>query len=859
MRTLAISVLIFLLRFTRSKKELLSLSAPGNITLGGLFPIHSRVANLNADFSSEPHSSACVNFNEDAFFWMYGMIFAIEEVNRKEIFPGITLGYHIFDTCATTSKAVEATLTFLEEIGNREVPAGQIGTSPLVIIGDGDSAQTIPVAQILSPNSIPQISYGATSSLLSNKQRFQTFLRTVPSDVHQTQAIAKLIVHYDWKWIAIIASDDEYGKNGVANLEPMLEKYGVCIEFTLWITKNTFPHSYKTAIEVVQASTVEVIVAFAIDSDIELLMKELASKKINKTWVATEAWISSHLINIPENADLLEGTVGFDLSSYHLDNFNVHLEKYITSNENNFVQEYWRKQFNCEFGSHIGNISSSRPHCTESNVMNNPSVSHLQDSDAGYVFYAYSAVYTVVHAIKEILNCKLGEGLFADGQCADISTIKPWQVMKYLKNVDFNIYGHHFKFNEDGDPYARYNLKNWQRSSNGKIVMKNVGYYFSEHKSTNNSEIKGNLHFTDTLLWKRNSKKPPVAHCVSSCLPGQKKRYQAFTPYCCYLCISCRNGYFSNQADADNCTQCPQDYWSNVNHTQCVRKIEDYLAWNSPLGIIFEIISAFCLCLTIFAAIIFIQHHDTPVVKASNFHICMLLLFALACCFLSVYTFLGKPNEWTCIARQPFFGISFSLALSCVLVKTLQVIVAFQYNNLLSDTLKQLKQLKLFIIVLLTSIEVVLSVTWYFLVSPHPLKNSQIYPGIIYLQCFDDPMYYFSTIIAYIYLLGFICSILAYLVRKLPENFNEAKFIMFGVFIYFLVWTSFIPTYIVTFGKVRVIVEIFAIVASAFGLLVCIFLQKCYIILLKPDINTVEHIRNSTFSHIIKKKNKNVK
>uniref|UniRef100_UPI00358EA76C extracellular calcium-sensing receptor-like n=1 Tax=Myxine glutinosa TaxID=7769 RepID=UPI00358EA76C len=420
-------MLIFLLSFSRSRKDLLSLSAPGNITLGGLFPIHSGVVDLYADFSSEPHSSACVNFNQDAFLWMYGMIFAIEEVNRKETLPGITLGYQIFDTCATKSKAVEATLTFLEDIGNGKAHAGQIGTSPLVIIGDGDSAQTVPVAEILSPNCIPQISYGATSSMLSNNQRFQTFLRTVPSDIHQTQAIAQLIVHYGWNWIAIIASDDEYGKNGVASLQPALEKYGVCIEFTLWITKNTFRKTYKKSVEVVQASTVEVIVAYAIDSDMELLMKELALQKINKTWVATEAWISSHLINIPENADLLEGTVGFDLSSYHLENFNVHLQQYVTNNENNFVQEYWRKVFNCEFGSHIRNTSSGRPHCTIGNVMNNPSLSQLQNSDTGYVFYAYSAVYTVVHAIKDMLNCSVGQGLLHDGQCADISSIKPWQ------------------------------------------------------------------------------------------------------------------------------------------------------------------------------------------------------------------------------------------------------------------------------------------------------------------------------------------------------------------------------------------------------------------------------------------------
>uniref|UniRef100_A0AAZ1Y3Z5 G-protein coupled receptors family 3 profile domain-containing protein n=1 Tax=Oreochromis aureus TaxID=47969 RepID=A0AAZ1Y3Z5_OREAU len=284
------------------------------------------------------------------------------------------------------------------------------------------------------------------------------------------------------------------------------------------------------------------------------------------------------------------------------------------------------------------------------------------------------------------------------------------------------------------------------------------------------------------------------------------------------------------------CIKCPEYFWSDKEKVKCVAGEEEFLSFNDTMGIILVAITLLGFILTTIITIVFHSFRYTPIVKANNSEISFLLLLSLKLCFLCSLVFIGQPSWWTCRLRQAAFGVSFVLCLSCLLVKTIVVLLAFHTNGPASRGRMLFGTSQQRILILCTTApQIFLSTGWVLGAPPFPFRNSN-YQGITG-KCKEPWPPGFYLLLGYIGLLAFVCLLLAFLGRKLPDTFNEAKLITFSMLIFWAVWISFIPAYVSSPGKFSVAVEIFAILASSFGLLLCIFVPKCYIILLHPERN----------------------
>ncbi|XP_039528979.1 extracellular calcium-sensing receptor [Pimephales promelas] len=690
--------------------------------IGGIFPIFNKQENVNAYFERKMQRINCTGFDLRAFRWTQVMMFAIDEINQDEgLLPNISLGYKITDSCASPSNVLRASFT-LVSVEKEEESTTQCQLPLTALVAESGSSQSLAVAGTLGPFKVPMVSYFSTCACLSDRRKYPSFFRTIPSDYYQAKALASLVKRYRWTWIGVLQSDNDYGRNGISAFTKEVDKMGVCIAFIGTILR-TYPQSkIVEVVEMIKQSTVKVILAFVPEGDLYPLMKEIVKQNITGIqWIASEAWVTAARPSTPEIFKSFGGTVGFVV----------------------------RKMAMPKLGRYLKNISPYSP-----------------------------------------------------SQSSFVSDFWETMVSDQLQRVSFvDGYGQNVFFDENGDPPASYEVINWQLRE-GEI---------------------------------------PKAVCSDTCPNGTRKAQIKGRPICCFDCITCADGSISNRT-AD-CILCPEEYWSNERRDKCVMKITEFLSYIETMGIILTALSLFGASLTVAIMIVFIHFRETPIVKANNSELSSLLLVSLFFCFLCPLTFIGEPTTWSCMLRHTAFGVTFGLCISCVLGKTVVVVSAFRATlpgNKLAGKFGPVQQRV--VVFSCTAIQIVICVLWLIINPPFPEKVLKYYNKKIILECNTGSDAAFYAVLGYIGLLSAICLILAFLARKLPDNFNEAKFISFSMLIFCVVWVTFIPAYISSPGKYTVAVEIFAILSSAFGLLLCIFVPKCYIILIKPERNTKKHL-----------------
>ncbi|XP_034297743.2 vomeronasal type-2 receptor 26-like [Pantherophis guttatus] len=682
-----------------------------------------------------------------------------------------------------------------------------------------------------------------------------------PDEALQYEGLVQLFLYFGWKWVGFVIADDKHGEHFIQIMEPLLSQNEICSEFTERVDRNF--HFYELfemlerTVRHVAVFTEKTTNAIIIHGE-NIVFMWLASALVvtrlfpltashfsqevstRKVWIAmAQNDFTLHSIQKSLDMQMFHGAISFSISKKELPGFQQYIQAVTPSgaNQDGFIRDVWKQAFGC---SVTNKNASEDDECTGKERLDDLLAPFFETSLLSHSYSIYNAVYTLAQALHAAHTVRTHQNIPKDRDQVRSKTIEAWQLHPFLQRIAFNNNaGDEIKLNEDGTLQAGFDIVNLVTFPNNSYVNIPVGEIDPQAPPG-----KSFLIHPDKIQWHHEfTQLPPLSLCNDPCPLGKRKDKIEGRKFCCYACAPCPEKMISRQMDMENCDRCPEDQFPNKAHNECVPKTLNFLSFEEPLGITLVSLSLLFSLLTALVFTIFIKQRDTPIVKANNRNLTYLLLVSLFLCFLCSLLFIGKPNRATCLLRQTTFGITFSVAISSILAKTITVIIAFLASKPGSLFHKWVGQKLAYSIIWFCSfIQLGICVVWLSTSPPFPDLDMETLHGEIIVECHEGSITMFYCVLSYMGLLALLSFTVAFLARKLPDSFNEAKFITFSMLVFCSVWLTFVPTYLSTKGKHMVAVEIFSILSSGAGLLGCIFTPKIYIIIWRPELNTREHL-----------------
>ncbi|KAK9398135.1 type-2 vomeronasal receptor [Crotalus adamanteus] len=787
------------------------------------------------------------------------LAFAVKEINEdSQILPNITLGFHIYDSYINPKMTYRTTLDLLfksqEFVLNYKCDSQK---KLMAIIGGLDFDTSFYIAEIMDFFKFSQLTYGSLAQDAFQTSKLSSLYFMVPKEDHQYTGIIQLLRHFRWTWIGIYAVDNNNGENFLHKMQPLLSENGICSSFIerlaqlvhfedvqeLYHTVSIIPINFmnsKTNVFLVHGESWAVMWL--------RIATFLADPKSKKTELFRNVWIMTAQIDfilsgfqITWDLKMFHGAISFTVHSRAVVGFKEFLQtvKPLSDNRDGFLREVWEQSFDCSFPKAELQEMQNRK-CTGEMKLEDLPAPVFEMEMIGQSYSIYNAVYAVAHALQGLLILQFYRKKTKVDKKPDFQYLQAWQLHSFLQGISFNNSVRERVFlNEKGKATGGFDITNLITFPNRSFQRVRVGKL--DLQAPKGKEL---LIDEDVIVWNPAFNQAlPLSRCNDPCFPGSWKKGIEGEQFCCYACVPCPEGKISNQNDMDDCFECSEDQYPNKEKNGCILKAMVFLTFEETLGIGLASAALCFFFLTTWILGTFIKHRDTPIVKANNRFLTYTLLVSLLLCFLSSLFFLSHPGKVTCLLRQSMFGITFSVAISSVLAKTITVVVAFMATKPGSQIRKWVGKRLAFCTVLYCSLfQVLICIIWLSTSPPFPELDMYSELQEIILQCNEGSAFFFYCVLGYTGILAIASFFVAFLARKLPDSFNEAKFITFSMLAFCSVWISFFPAYLSTKGKAMVAVEIFSILSSSAALLGCIFFPKCYIIVFRPDLNHREQL-----------------
>ncbi|XP_064629029.1 metabotropic glutamate receptor 3-like [Lineus longissimus] len=519
-------------------------------------------------------------------------------------------------------------------------------------------------------------------------------------------------------------------------------------------------------------------------------------------------------------ASLTHGLLVVTQYSNSVPKFDDYFKQLSTADVNGSIilEQFWEYKFNCKMTGSINRCSTGLKLTENEGFFSYRPASMVID-----------AVYSFAHALHRLILAECPN--VAPGKAREC--IKGHALLGYLKNVSFDGRLGKVQFDKNGDIMGKYEVRNVY-FENGHFDSRRVAELdtASQTLTVDTNLIQWHPNFTNFV---EGSDKIPETVCSKPCAAGYQ-RIQ-ISNKCCWSCRKCRANEITNSS-ATECIPCEIFEWPEQRtFRKCVEIEPDYIKWTSSLAIIMSLLALIGIIICLVVMVLFYKIKSDKLIKASSIELMYLILTGSTLGLVIVFIFLAKPSELICYIQHFGFNITFTITYCPLLAKTRRIYAIF-ISGRTSKVPPRFIHLTAQIVICgtLTGFQIILTVVSAILETPQPTKYmpNETKP-YVELGC-TLPRWGLIASLGYNVCLVLACTFYAVKARKVPQNFNETRFISFNVYTTLILWLAFIPTYFTASSEFsKVLFLIVAIIVNSYVVLILLFVPKLYAVFYVSD------------------------
>ncbi len=592
--------------------------------------------------------------------------------NNQTILPNISLGYVMVDGCSRDIVALARTFSFIPaknmSIWSADTPGEAIvedcgryiRTYPVVgMIGPHNSRAAIMAAPILSLAQIPTLGTYQSSDELSDKSRYEYFLRLVAPDRFQVKAIMDFLEYFNFTYVSLLYSEGSYGMNGAKYIELEAKQRGICIAYSKRLSELDTDKNYDEVVEkLVANSKARVVILFVLHYMALPFFQAVERRKVFDyfVWLGSDA-IAGRNFGRPTTDKFFyvffdNGETSPEFAEYF---------KYLTpdnSTNNPWFRLLWEQYFDCKWDN-----------CEDCKNCSNFSNTQKPDDPVSiWVNKFHDAVWTFGLALDTLIRTKCPKA-FRDKSLLN-KCVTGKDLLPVMKNTTFKGITGDIKFNKNGDMLGEYTI-NQYLFNNGKNEHLIVGNW---KKKTESITI-----YEEKISWSKflkNLDGHEFGHGIppSVCsVPCDRKQYPVQQEvHCCWICRECRNNEII--VNSSSCEACPPTLWPDDDFaTTCIPIEPTYMKPSDVIALGLLALSALLFIMTLIFIAIFIKNREDKLIKASGRELMTIIMVGICLAYLVIFSFVMKPSDVYCYISHFGFNITVTIIYAPLVMKTNRV------------------------------------------------------------------------------------------------------------------------------------------------------------------------------------------